>query len=215
VRILLVDDHPLFLDALRNMLESRGLEVVGVAGDGFEALAQARALRPDIVLMDIQMPKLDGLATLRLLKAEMPAVKVLMLTMSADDEDLFEAIKSGASGYLLKTRDSEEFFTLLADAEKGDAVLSRGLASRILSEFRRRDEAPASAVASEPAPSLTERQMTILDHVAHGLAYKEIGPLMGVTERTIKYHMGEIVERLHVRNRAEAIRSARESGLIP
>ena len=214
MRILLVDDHPLFLDALRNMLESRGLEVIGTAHDGLKAIEQARALHPDVILLDIQMPNLDGLATLRLLKAEMPAVKILMLTMSADDEDLFTAIKSGASGYLLKTRGSEEFFDLLADAEKGDAVLSSGLATRILSEFRRRDEVPASAVSDESAPTLTERQMTILDHAARGLVYKEIGPLLGVTERTIKYHMGEIVERLHVRNRAEAIRSAREAGLI-
>jgi len=212
MKILLVDDHPLFLDALRNMLESRGLDVAGTALDGLEALEKARALRPSIVLMDIQMPRLDGLATLRLLKAEMPEVKVLMLTMSASDDDLFDAIHSGASGYLLKTRGSEEFFELLNDVDKGEAVLSRGLATRILAEFRRRDTATPTA---GPEPSLTDRQMTILQHVASGLAYKEVGPLLGITERTVKYHMGEIVERLHVRNRSEAIRSARQAGLIP
>jgi len=214
MKLLLVDDHPLFLDALRNMLESRGLNVAGTAHDGLEAIDQARALRPSIILMDIQMPRLDGLATLRLLKAEMPEVKILMLTMSASDDDLFDAIHAGASGYLLKTRGSEEFFELLNDVEKGEAVLSRGLATRILAEFRRRESA-ATPPSADPEPALTDRQMTILQHVASGLAYKEVGPLLGITERTVKYHMGEIVERLHVRNRSEAIRSARQAGLIP
>lgn len=126
MKVLLADDHPLFLDGLRNLLASRGIDVVGTARDGLEAIQQACALRPDVILMDIQMPHMDGLAALRGIKAELPAIKVVMLTTSAQDDDLFEAIKTGASGYLLKTRESEEFFNLLADLERGEVVLSPG-----------------------------------------------------------------------------------------
>src|SRR5512143_569564 len=108
MRVLLVDDHALFLEGVRNLLTARGVTVVDTAADGLEALAKARALSPDIILMDIQMPRCDGLAATRLIKAELPETKIVMLTMSADDEDLFEAIKSGACGYLLKTLDTDE-----------------------------------------------------------------------------------------------------------
>ena len=113
MKVLLVDDHPLFLDGLRNLLVSRGFQVLGTARDGLEAVEKAHALRPDLILMDIQMPQLDGLAAVRLIKAELPEIKIVMLTMSADDENLFEAIKSGACGYVLKTQASDEFFALL------------------------------------------------------------------------------------------------------
>lgn len=213
MRVLLADDHPLFLDGLRNLLTSRGIDVAGTARDGLVAVEMARALAPDIVLMDIQMPRMDGLAALRAIKEELPAVKVVMLTMSADDEDLFEAIKCGACGYLLKTQESEEFFALLEDVERNAAGFSPGLAARILQEFNRREalQAPGSL---DPAVSLTPRQTEILKLVAQGRTYKEVGSQLFLTERTIKYHMAEIVERLHVKNRAEAIQAARRSGLI-
>jgi two-component system NarL family response regulator len=214
MKVLLADDHPLFLDALRNLLESRGIEVSGSARDGFAAVELARALRPEVVLMDIQMPGLDGLAALRQIKAELPAIKIIMLTMSAEDEDLFEAVKGGATGYLLKTRDSEEFFELLEDVERGEVALSPGLAARILREFGRLAPAPQPADAGEPSQSLTERQVKILALVADGFTYKEVGAQLSITERTIKYHMAEIVERLHAGNRREAIESARRAGLI-
>ncbi len=113
LRILLVDDHSLFLEGLRNLLVSEGIDVVGLAHDGLDALAQARRLRPDVILMDIQMPRCDGVSATRLIKAELPECKVVMLTMSEDEQDLFEAVKSGALGYLLKRLDATEFFMYL------------------------------------------------------------------------------------------------------
>jgi two-component system NarL family response regulator len=212
MRVLLADDHPLFLDGLRNLLITHGVEVLGTARDGREALERARALRPEVILLDIQMPRLDGLAALRLIKAEMPEIKVVMLTMSAEDEHLFEAIRSGASGYMLKTQDTEEFFVLLADVARGEAALSSGLAARILEEFGRQATLPP-AVEKAPPPSLSAREVEVLTLVAEGLTYKEAGAKLFVTERTIKYHMGEIVRRLHLRNRAQVIEYARRSGL--
>ncbi len=110
MKVLLVDDHALFLEGIRNLLLARGIEVVGTAGDGLQALERARALRPDVILMDVQMPRCDGLAATRLIKAELPDVKIVMLTVSEEDENLFEAVKSGASGYLLKSLDAHDIF---------------------------------------------------------------------------------------------------------
>src|SRR5512136_1518630 len=132
MKTLLVDDHALFLDGLKNLLTLRGVEVVGTARDGMEALEKARTLHPEIILMDIQMPNLDGLAATRLIKAELRDVKIVMLTMSAEDEDLFEAIKNGACGYLLKTLDVDEFFSLFVGLARGEVPLSPGLAGRVL-----------------------------------------------------------------------------------
>src|SRR5512139_269240 len=134
-RVLLVDDHSLFLEGLRNLLVSEGIQVIGLAHDGLEALAQARRLHPEVILMDIQMPRCDGLAATRLIKAEMPEIKIVMLTMSEDEHDLFEAVKSGASGYLLKRLEATEFFSYLTELQAGHPPFSPGLAEKILQEF--------------------------------------------------------------------------------
>jgi DNA-binding NarL/FixJ family response regulator len=212
VKLLLADDHPLFLDGLRNLLDAHGFEVVGSARDGLEAVEKARDLCPDVILMDIHMPRLDGLAALRRIKAELPAVRIVMLTMSAEDVDLFEAIKDGACGYLLKTQETDEFFALLDDVARGEAALSPGLAARILEEFSRQPALPP-AVEKAPPASLSPREVEVLTLVAQGLTYKEAGAKLFVAERTVKYHMGEIVRRLHLRNRAQVIEYARRSGL--
>lgn len=212
MKLLLADDHPLFLDGLRNLLAAQGYEIVGSARDGFEAVEKARALSPDVILMDIHMPRLDGLAALRRIKAELPAIRIVMLTMSAEDEELFEAIKDGACGYVLKTQETEAFFALLADVERGEVALSPGLAARVMQEFGRQP-AVAASVEKAPLPSLSTREVEVLTLVAQGLSYKEAGARLFVTERTIKYHMGEIVRRLHLRNRAQVIEYARRSGL--
>ena len=214
MKVLLADDHPLFLDGLRNLLVSHGIDVVGAARDGIDAIEQVRALRPDIVLMDIHMPRMNGLAALRLIKAEMPEVKVVMLTMSAEDQELFEAIKGGACGYLLKAQDTAEFFDLLQDVSRGEVALSPGLASRILQEFRRRTAAAPGIEEKNPGVCLSARELQVLTLVARGLTYKEVGAKLFLSERTIKYHMGEIVARLHVRNRAQAIDYAKRAGVV-
>ena len=214
MKVLLVDDHPLFLDGLKNLLTSRGVQVVGCARDGLEALDKARTLHPEVILMDIHMPRLDGLAAMRLIKAELPEVKIVMLTMSAEDEDLFEAIKSGACGYLLKTQDTDEFFVLLQDVARGEVALSPGLAARILSEFGRQAGTALAVEDKEQRVSLSAREREVLTLVAQGLTYKEVGAKLCLAERTIKYHMGEIIARLHLENRAQVIEYAKRVGLI-
>jgi len=225
LRVLLVDDHRLFLEGLRNLLTSEGIEVVGVAHDGLEALAAARHLRPDVILMDIQMPRCDGVAATRLIKAEMPACKIVMLTMSENEQDLFEAVKSGASGYLLKRLDAEEFFAYLAELQAGHPPFSPGLAEKILAEFahqgaRREDHSTPAATEAEGSQTkygqegpLSPRQVQILTLVSQGQAYRQVAETIGIAERTVKYHMAEILDRLHLENRAQVIAYAARMGL--
>lgn len=215
MKILLVDDHQLFLDGLKTLLNLRGIEVVGTARDGLEGLEKARSLQPDVILMDLRMPNLDGLTATRLIKAELPDVKVVVLTMSDEDKDLFEAIKSGASGYLLKTEDTDRFLELLAGVARGEVPLSGNLAARILKEFagERKGNRGGLDQAAEREGSLTARQAQVLTLVAEGLTYKEVGARLFLSERTIKYHMGEIIQRLHMKNRRQAIDFARRINL--
>ncbi|MGE5550122.1 MAG: histidine kinase N-terminal 7TM domain-containing protein [Bacteroidota bacterium] len=216
MRVLLVDDHALFREGLQSLLATRGYQVVGTACDGVEALEKARALQPDVILMDIQMPRCNGLAATRLIKAEMPAVRIVILTMSEDDEHLFEAIKSGASGYLLKNLGADALFDLLAGLARGEAPLSPGLAAKVLHEFARQRDTSAPTTetdANREEVELTPRQAEILALVSRGLTYKEVGASLYLSERTIKYHMGEIVERLHLKNRHEVLAYAKRMGL--
>jgi len=214
MKVLLVDDHPLFLDGLKTLLTVRGLEVVGTAGDGLEALEKARALKPEVILMDIQMPRINGLAATRLIKTEQPGVKIVMLTMSENEEDLYEAIKSGACGYLLKADETDKFFEQLLGLMRGEAPLSPGLASRVLEEFARQGRVSGTVEqGAEEEEPLTPRQIEVLTLVAQGLTYKEVGAKLFLAERTIKYHMGEIIERLHLKNRRQVIDYARRMKL--
>ena len=215
IKILLVDDHPLFLEGIQNLLTARGLQVVGTAGDGLEALAKARVLRPDLILMDVQMPRCDGLAATRMIKAEMPDVKIVMLSVSENDADLFEALKSGACGYLLKNLDARVFFDLLARVTQGEAALAPGMTVKVLAEFARQAGGPAPAPQeSQPAPALSSRQMEVLTLAAQGLTYKEVGEALCLSERTVKYHVGEILKRLHLKNRAQLIAYAVQMGWV-
>jgi DNA-binding NarL/FixJ family response regulator len=215
LKILLVDDHPLFLEGIQNLLTARGLRVVGTAGDGLEALAKARALHPDLILMDVQMPRCDGLAATRMIKAEMPDVKIVMLSVSENDADLFEALKSGACGYLLKNLDARVFFDLLAQVMQGEAALAPGMTIKVLAEFARQAGGPAVASQeSQPAPTLSSRQMEILTLAARGLTYKEVGEALCLSERTVKYHVGELLRRLHLKNRAQLIAHAVQMGWV-
>ena len=223
LRVLLVDDHALFLEGLRNLLTSEGIQVVGLAYDGFEALSQARRLHPNLILMDIQMPQCDGVSATRLIKAEMPECQIVMLTMSADDYDLFEAIKSGASGYLLKRLDAADFFNYLAELQTGHPPFSPGMAGKILKEFSQQATRPDAqqtvgkhaATHTEAAidANLSPRQIQILTLVAKGHTYRQVAQTIGITERTVKYHMAEIMEHLHLKNRAQVIAYAARMGL--
>jgi len=218
MRVLLVDDHGLFLEGLTNLLHAGGYTVVGAAHDGLEALQLARSLHPEVILMDIRMPHLDGLSATRLIKAEMPEIKIVMLTTSAEDADLFEALKSGASGYLLKNLEPDQLFDYLAGLGRGEAPLSRELSALLLREFARQanvldENAAAGHPAAPPSPELTARQREILVLVADGLSYKEVGATLNLSEHTVKYHMGETLHRLHLKNREEVVAYALRSGL--
>ena len=223
LRVMLVDDHALFLEGLKNLLAAAGVQVVGTAHDGFEALVQSRHLQPDVILMDIHMPNCDGVSATRLIKASLPEVKIVILTMSEDEQDLFEAVKSGASGYLLKRLEATEFFKYLAELQAGHPPFSPGLAEKILNEFAHQK----SQVESQPATvneagvqtdgtlptSLSPRQMQILTLVSQGQTYHEVAETICITERTVKYHMAEILQHLHLQNRAQVIAYAARMGL--
>ncbi len=212
VRVLLVDDHPLFRDGVRSLLEARGVEVVGEAGDGQEALEAALRLRPDVILMDITMPRMDGLEATRLIKVRLPEVKIVILTVSDEDRLLFEAIKSGAQGYLLKNLQTDEFFDLLSGIDRGEAPISRELAGRILEEFARH-----RAGRAEPGTpdELTDREREVLACVSSGASNREVAATLHISENTVKFHMKNILEKLHLRNRAEVVAYAARKGWLP
>lgn len=216
MRVLLVDDHVLFLEGLKNLLMANDLEVVGTAGNLREALRQAAELTPEVILMDVQMPGGDGIAATRLIKDKYPEIKIVMLTVSQDDDHLFEAIKAGAAGYLLKGLPPEQFLSLLAGLHRGESPLSPGLAAKVLAEFARRERERVEQTvdkAAEKIACLSPRQIEVLRMVAQGVTYKEIAGKLNVSEAAIKYHMGEITGRLQLENRAQAITFATEMGL--
>lgn len=211
MRIMLVDDHPLFLEGLQNLMQTQDIQVVGTACDGMEAVQKAETLQPDIILMDVVMPRCNGLTATRIIKAKFPDIKIVMLTSSESDQDLFEAVKSGACGYLLKNLNATELFNMLKSLQQGETPWSPGLAERILKEFENQEITDSDTGESF---QLTERQMEVLKLVAQGMVYKEIGDRLGLSERTIKYHMAKIMEKLHLENRTQVIALASQLGII-
>lgn len=216
VKILVADDHQLFLDVFQHLLTGQGYEVVATALDGNEAVMKALEFKPDIIFMDIVMPECNGLEATRLIKTVLPECKIVILTSSEDDETLFEAIKNGASGYLLKSLHAKELFSLLVSLEQGEVVLSPGLAVKIFREFSRISSLDSTDPSHVTITTgiLSDRQVEILRLVAQGKMYKEIAADLGLSERTIKYHMGKILEILHVRTKAQAISYAAFKGFF-
>ena len=218
-RVLIVDDHTLLVEGLVNLLGSRGFDVVGTAQDGQEGVEQALCLQPDLVLMDIRMPRCDGLTATRLIKARQPDVKIVMLTTSAEDDDLFEAIKSGACGYLLKSTRGADFIEALHGLGECIPPFSPGLAARLLREFARLSETGEKSGAAEQEKKgeekvrLSKRQTEVLQLVAAGLTYKEVGSLLSLSDHTVRYHMSEIMNLLHMENRSQVIAYAGKLGL--
>lgn len=203
MRILIADDHSLFRDSLRSLIEAQGHDVVGEARNGREAVELAKRLRPNIVLMDLTMPELDGLAATRLLTAEGIDVKVVVLTASDDDSNLFEAIKSGAQGYLLKDLEASQFFTLLEGVERGEPALTPSLARRLLAEFAH----PAKSAQREQNPdALTDREREVLELLVRGVtSNRKLAAKLGVSENTVKFHLRNILDKLHLNNRAQVV----------
>jgi two-component system NarL family response regulator len=235
MNVLLADDHRLLLEGLSNLLEAHHIQVAGMAKDGLEAIQLARSLHPDLILMDIRMPHCSGLEATRRIKAEMPDMKIIILTTSTEDQDLFEAVKSGACGYLLKSMDADELVEALEQAQQGIPPFSPGLAERLLGEFARlagRGDAVAERSGAPPkgetrregdtemgkhteaeGQGLTERQREVLELVAQGLSYKEIGARLHLSPHTVKYHMAEIMDLLHLEHRAQVIAYAGKLGM--
>lgn len=213
LRILLVDDHVLFRKGVAALLAAhQDIQVVGEAGDGLEAIEIARETLPDIILMDINMPRCDGLQATRRIKREMPHVTIVILTVSEDDKDLFEAIKSGAQGYLLKNLEPYQLYDLLESISRGEAPLSGAIAARILKEFTQPGPNPGEGpiVGDE----LTARETMILQYVAEGLTNKEIAATLVISENTVKIHLRNILEKLHLQNRIQAAVYAVRQGLV-
>lgn len=205
LRILLVDDHALFRAGMTSLLASRDtVEVVGEAQNGLEAVEAARKLAPDIVLMDVHMPSMDGIQAARLITAERPQSRVVMLTVSDKDEDLFEAIKAGAMGYLLKNLEPEELFDYLVGIARGEAPISRGMAAKILAEFAAQASRARETAPAELAGALTPREREVLGLVASGATNREIAVKLTLTENTVKNHLRNILGKLHLENRVQA-----------
>jgi DNA-binding NarL/FixJ family response regulator len=215
IRVLLADDHPLFREGLAAVLDSQpDFVTVGEARDGHEAVQKARELRPDLILMDVSMPVCDGLEATKRVKQDFPQVTIVMLTVSDDNERLFEAIRNGAQGYILKNVRRDDLLSMLRGAVQGEAAISPVLGGRILEEFRRLDkQAPATAPAEETGLSAREQEVLLL--VASGASNKEIAEQLCISIHTVKTHMRKILAKLHLTSRSEVTSYARREGLVP
>ena len=209
MRVMLVDDQPLVRNGIASLLRARGHLVVAEAGNGREAVLAVGQVSPDLVLMDIRMPEMGGLEATRLIKARYPEVKIVMLTVSDDEQDLFEAVKSGADSYLLKDLEASQFFAALEAVQRGEAVVPTRLAGRLLDELR--NQAKRVGQDGDPEP-LSAREQELLAFVAQGLTNKEAGARLSISENTVKYHMKNILDKLHLQNRAQVIAWAAQRG---
>ena len=199
MRILIADDPALFRDGLRSLLQSQGHEIVGEARNGRQAIDMAVALHPDVVLMDVSMPELDGIAATRELTAHHPDIKIIILTASEEEETLFEGIKAGAQGYLMKNLEAEEFFSLLDRASRGEPALTPALARKLLLEFAK----PAVAAAPD---ALTEREREVLALMVEGVtSNRKLAKSLDLSENTVKFHVRNILDKLRLHNRAQAV----------
>jgi DNA-binding NarL/FixJ family response regulator len=205
IRILIADDHELFRRGLRMVLEDEAdIEVVAEAGDGQAAIELAREHAPDVVVMDVRMPTVSGIEATRRIKEEEPGTRILMLTISDEEEDLYDAIKAGASGYLLKEISIDEVADAIRSVHAGQSLISPSMASKLLNEFAlmaKKDEEKQQM----PAPRLTDREMEVLTLVAKGMNNRDIAKELFISENTVKNHVRNILEKLHLHSRMEAV----------
>jgi len=205
LRVLVCDDHALFRRGLQMVLEQEDdLELIGEASDGVEVVAKAQELMPDVILMDVRMPKRSGIQAASDIKDALPHVKILMLTISDEEADLYEAIKAGASGYLLKEIPIEEVADAIRSVWAGQSRISPSMASKLLTEFAAISKASAEK-PQMPAPRLTDREMEVLGLVAQGLNNRDIAKQLYISENTVKNHIRNILEKLHLHSRMEAV----------
>ncbi|WKX69860.1 response regulator transcription factor [Streptomyces sp. XD-27] len=216
VTVMVVDDHPMWRDAVARDLAEAGFDVVATAGDGPQAVRRAKAAEPDVLVLDLNLPGLPGVQVCKELVAADPGLRVLVLSASGEHADVLEAVKSGATGYLLKSASTEELLDAVRRTAAGDAVFTPGLAGLVLGEYRRLAGRPAAATATpgEPAvPQLTERETEVLRLVAKGLSYKQIAERLVISHRTVQNHVQNTLGKLQLHNRVELVRYAIERGL--
>ncbi|MEV4436410.1 response regulator transcription factor [Streptomyces sp. NPDC049555] len=214
IKVMVVDDHPMWRDAVARDLAAAGYTIVATAGDGPQAVRRAKATAPDVLVLDLNLPGLPGVAVCKELVGEMPALRVLVLSASGEHADVLEAVKSGATGYLLKSASTQELLDAVARTAAGDPVFTPGLAGLVLGEYRRLAAAPAPAADDEPgAPRLTDRETEVLRLVAKGLSYKQIAERLVISHRTVQNHVQNTLGKLQLHNRVELVRYAIERGL--
>ncbi|MGY2702869.1 DNA-binding NarL/FixJ family response regulator [Nocardioides sp. HB32] len=206
VRVMVVDDHPMWRDAVERDLAAAGLEVVAVAATGREALARFPAARPDVVVLDLQIPEPDGVAVTAAIAQQDPDVRVLILSASGEQADVLAAVKAGATGYLVKSASREELLDAVRRTADGDPVFTPGLAGLVLGEFQRTSDSPDD-------PRLTDRETEVLKMVAKGLSYRQIAERLVLSHRTVQNHVQNTLRKLQMHNRVELTRYAIERGL--
>jgi DNA-binding NarL/FixJ family response regulator len=209
MRVVVADDHSLFRDGIISLLEAAEYDVVAQVGDGRDAVEAVRRYRPDLALLDISMPDMNGIEALRQIKDEFPATSVVMLTVSDSDEDLFAAIEIGANGYLLKDLDAQDFLSILDGIQKGEAAVTRKTAARIMHRVQ-----DLSNQNQKEDSLLSPRELEVLALLGEGLANKAIADRIFISENTVKYHVRNILQKLGVQNRTEAVADAMKMGLI-
>jgi DNA-binding NarL/FixJ family response regulator len=207
-RVMIVDDHPIWRDAVARDLDEAGFEVVAAVGDGAQALRIAGSVRPDVAVVDLQLPGVSGVELTRGLRAADPGARVLILSASGEQRDVLDAVKAGAAGYIVKSASRTDFIDAVARTAAGDAVFSPGLAGLVLGEFRR-----LAASTAPGTPQLTEREAEILRMVGTGLSYKQIADRLVLSHRTVQNHVQNTLSKLHLHNRVELVRYAIEHGL--
>jgi len=213
MRVMVVDDHPMWRDGVARDLAEDGCEVVAAVGEGAQAVRVAAAARPDVVVLDLQLPDLPGVAVIQGLLREHPDARVLVLSASGEHQDVLDAVKAGATGYLLKSAAREEFLDAVRRTAEGDAVFTAGLAGLVLGEYRRLAATTATRTTAAEPPRLTERETDVLRLVAKGLSYKQIAERLVVSHRTVQNHVQNTLQKLQLHNRVELARYAIEHGL--
>jgi DNA-binding NarL/FixJ family response regulator len=207
MRIFVVDDHSLFRDGVISLLEADGHQVIGQAGDGLAAVEAAPLLKPDLILLDINMPRMNGIEALRQIKVSLPEIKIIILTVSEDEANLVEAIRSGADGYLLKHLNATEFLEMVNGLERGEAAITRKMTTRLLKHM-------TGAETENERSLLSEREVEILQMVAAGKSNQAIAVQISISENTVKFHLKNISQKLGVSNRTEAVMVAMQKGLL-
>ncbi|MEX3107272.1 MULTISPECIES: response regulator transcription factor [unclassified Streptomyces] len=216
IKVMVVDDHPMWRDAVARDLAENGFDVVATAGDGDQAVRRAKAAVPDVLVLDLNLPAKPGVQVCKEVVAANPALRVLVLSASGEHADVLEAVKSGATGYLLKSASTEELLDAVRRTAVGDPVFTPGLAGLVLGEYRRlaSDPAPTSGGGDQPdAPRLTDRETEVLRLVAKGLSYKQIAERLVISHRTVQNHVQNTLGKLQLHNRVELVRYAIERGL--